>query len=133
MSFLHRITMAALVALLTLPAVSFAQTTAPAKLVSGTWTGAITTPGNPTPTDIEYEVVYKEDALAITLVVAGRERFPLEDIEVSDGKISFSFRPGPHVVCVLKHGEAAYAGECTDGEGGVAPLTMVPPVAEPKK
>jgi hypothetical protein len=126
-----RILTAALFALLALPLNSSAQSAAPVKLAAGTWTGTVITPGNQDPTNVTFEVGYKGDTLQVALVVGEHGTFDLKELEVTETKISFSFTPGPKVVCVLKPQESGYAGECLDDQGGVAPLTMVPP-AKPK-
>src|SRR5688572_1901161 len=133
MHFQRRIFTVALFALLALPVAASAQTTTPARLAAGTWTGTITTPGNQDPTNITYEVDYKADALAIALVVGEHGTFPLNEIEVVDAKLKFSFTPGPKVSCVLDANDTGYAGSCSDDEGNVVPLTMVAPVKEAKK
>jgi hypothetical protein len=124
--------MAALFALFAFPVVAFAQSAAPARLAVGTWTGKIVTPGNHEPTDLTYEVEYKADSLAITMVAGQEGKFTLNEIVVSDTRITFSFTPGPKVKCVLNSKTTGYAGECVDDDGNVVPLTMVPPAREPK-
>ena len=132
MYFPRRYFSAALFALLALPVAASAQTAAPAKLVTGTWTGKITTPGNPDPTDITFEVTYKADTLSIDLVAGEHGKFALNDIKLSDKKLTFFFTPGPKVVCELNVKEAGYAGDCKDDDGAIVPLTMLPP-AKPAK
>lgn len=132
MYFSRRILTAALFAL-ALPVAASAQTAASAaKLVTGTWKGWITTPGNQTPTDITFEVEYKADSLAITLVAGEHGKFPLNEIQVTDKKLSFFFTPGPKVTCVLDQKDTGYAGDCTDTEGNVVPLQMLPPAKDQK-
>jgi hypothetical protein len=128
----RRIFTTALFGLLALPVVASAQAAPQAKLAPGIWTGTIITPGNQDATNITYSVEYKADTLAITLGVGEHGTFALNEIEVSDTKLKFSFVPGPKVVCVLDSNETGYAGNCTDDEGGVAPLTMVMPAKEAK-
>lgn len=131
---LRRIIPAALFALVALPLGASAQTAAPAKLATGTWTGTITTPGNNEPTDLTYNVEYKADALAITMGVGANNehgKFPLSDIKLFNGALTFSFTPGPKVLCDLKAKDAGYEGSCKDDQGNVVPLTMMPPVKKP--
>jgi hypothetical protein len=131
---LRKIIPAAFFALVALPMAASAQTAAPAKLTAGTWTGTIITPGNNDPTDLSYVVEYKADALAITLVAGANGehgRFPLNDIKVSTSEITFSFTPGPKVLCDLKSKDAGYEGNCKDDDGNVVPLTMLPPAKKP--
>jgi hypothetical protein len=52
----------------------------------------------------------------------------LRDIEVSDDGIVFTWEPGPEVHCQLNlQNDETYAGECTDENGGMGNMTMVPP------
>jgi hypothetical protein len=132
MDFPRRILTAALFALLALPLAASAQTAAPVKLAVGTWTGTVTPPNEPQPMNITYEVSYKADTLAITLVAGDHGSFPLNELEVTDTKISFSFTPGPKVVCALAAKDGGYAGDCTDDGGNVVPMTMTPPAKDPK-
>ena len=132
MHFQRRIFTAALFALLALPVGASAQTATPVKLAAGTWTGTIVTPGNQDPTNLTYEVEYKADTLAIAMVVGEHGTFPLNEIEVADTKLKFSFTPGPKVLCVLNANDTGYAGNCSDEEGNVVPLTMVAPAKQAK-
>ena len=131
MVFPRRILAAALFAL-ALPLAASAQSAAPAKLAVGTWTGSVTPPNEPEPQNITFEVSYKADTLAITLVAGDHGSFPLNDIQVTDSKISFSFTPGPKVVCALETKGIGYAGDCKDDEGNIVPMSMAPPAKEQK-
>ena len=132
MLYPRRILTAAVFAL-ALPLAASAQTApaTPAKLVPGIWTGTIVTPGNTNETELTYEVEYKADALAITMVVGEHGKFPLSDIKVSSTDIAFSFTPGPKVLCSLNSKENGFAGTCKDDQGNVVPLTMLPPAKKP--
>ena len=127
-----RILMTAAFGFLALPVAASAQSAAPAKLAVGTWTGTIITPGNQEADNITYEVEYQADTLAITLVAGDHGKFALNEIKLADSKLSFSFVPGPKVVCALNWKDTAYIGECKDDDGAIVPLTMTPP-AKPAK
>jgi hypothetical protein len=131
MLFPRRILTAALFAL-ALPLAASAQTATPVKLAAGTWTGTVTPPNEPGPMNITYEVSYKADTLGITLMAGDHGTFVLNEVAVTDTKISFSFMPGPKVVCALTLKDASYAGDCTDDDGNVVPMTMTPPAKDPK-
>jgi hypothetical protein len=130
MQVTRRIFAAALFALV-LPVTASAQSAPAAKLATGTWSGSIRTPGNPEPTYLTYEVEYKADTLAITMVVPEEGKFPLEEINFADQKLAFSFVAGPKVSCVLAPRDTGFDGNCTDEEGNNAPITMRPPAQEP--
>lgn len=123
----RRIITAALFALLMLPLAASAQSAAP-KLTAGTWTGAILTPGNDVPTDLTYEVEYNADALAITMVINDEIHFALNEIDVTDEKLSFTFTAEERkALCVLSLKKNGYEGVCNVEDGSVVPLTMSPP------
>lgn len=126
MAFPRRILVLALFGLIAIPAAAAAQDAAPVKLVAGTWTGTVIPPDGAT--DVTYEVSYSGDTLNIVLVAGQHGRFPLHELAVTATKISFSFTPGPRVVCALTADDkGAYSGDCTDDGGLVVPMTMVPP------
>ena len=117
-----------------LPAMASAQTTpapAAAKLDVGKGTGTVTTPDGQT-VDVSYDVTMKSDTTLLTINAGQFGSFPAGDLKVEPAKLSFSFTPGPHVVCVLnKKDDGTFAGNCTDDGGGApAQMTMVPPKKE---
>ena len=130
MSFPRRILAIALFAI-ALPMTATAQDAPPAKLVTGTWTGVVTPPDGSV--EVTYEVSYKGDTLTIVLTAGGHGIFTLNDVEHTATKLSFTFTPGPTVVCALKpNAEGGYAGDCTDDGGLAVPMTMVPPAKDAK-
>ena len=96
-------------------------------LVSGTWTGTIEPPDGMV-VDVEYEV--DGDTPAITMSAMG-ESIMLDDIEVTDEAIHFTFNIGVYVVCELPlRDDGGYEGECVGDDGDSGWLTMVPPDGE---
>lgn len=118
--------------LLSIPAVASAQQSAPAKLEVGAWTGTVTPPDGMT-TSVTYDVAYAGDTLRITIRAGEHGTFDTSDVKLEADKLSFSFRPGPLVKCVLTRKEAGFAGTCTDEEGGIANMDLSPPKKEPAK
>lgn len=112
-----------------LPALASAQTAAaaPAKIDIGHWTGTVTTPDGQT-VEVSYEVTAKSDTTLITINAGQFGSFPAAGLKIEAAKITFSFTPGPQVLCVLnKKDDGSFAGECTDDGGAPAQMTMVPP------
>jgi hypothetical protein len=131
MSFPRRILVIALCAVALVPVTAAAQDAPPAKLVTGTWTGVVTPPDGSV--DVTYEVSYKGDTLSIVMTAGPHGKFPLNAVEHTATKLSFTFTPGPTVVCALKpNAEGGYAGDCTDDGGLAVPMTMVPPAKDAK-
>lgn len=131
MSFPRSILAIALFAIATVPMTATAQDAPPAKLVTGTWTGVVTPPDGAV--EVTYDVSYKGDTLAIVMTAGPHGKFPLNDVEHTAAKLSFTFTPGPTVVCALKPNAAGgYAGDCTDDGGLAVPMTMIPPAKDGK-
>lgn len=131
MSFPRRILAIALFAIAVAPMTAAAQDAPPAKLVTGTWTGVVTPPDGAV--EVTYDVSYKGDTLTIVMTAGPHGTFPLNAVEHTATKLSFTFTPGPTVVCALKpNTEGGYAGDCTDDSGLAVPMTMVPPAKEVK-
>jgi hypothetical protein len=100
-----------------------------AKLEIGKWSGIVTPPdGNVVP--VIYDVTYAADTLRITINADSHGTFPVYEATFDGAKLSFKFRPGPEVVCVLDKKEVKYIGSCTDEGGGVALIEMSPPKKE---
>ena len=116
----HRI----LIGLLTLamPASLAAQ-----KLTTGTWTGTITPPSNPT-MDATFDVRMSGDTTKITMKTGPREMV-VSDVKVEAKRLLFSFAPGPIVVqcTLLLRDDKSYSGDCLDPQGGKGVITMKPP------
>ncbi|HSL69768.1 MAG TPA: hypothetical protein VK864_05970, partial [Longimicrobiales bacterium] len=54
--------------------------------------------------------------------------FTFNEVKLADNKLTFSFQPGVLVKCALtRRADGAFEGQCTDAEGGVAQMLMVPP------
>ncbi len=102
-----------------------AQQPAP-KLEIGEWTGTVIDPsGNAT--DVTYSISYAGDTLKIKINAGQHGSFDTWDATVEADKISFKFRPGPEVSCVLNKKEEAYSGTCTADDGSVASMDLAPP------
>lgn len=103
------------------------------ELATGTWTGTVTPPDDPT-LEVQYEVSYDEEgALAITLLppagIGAPPSIPLRDVALEDGSLTFSWNPGGTALdCeLLLLEDGSFEGECVDDEGVPGFLTMVPP------
>lgn len=126
---------AAALACLTLSAVPQAARAqnAPAKLATGAWTGTVSPPGEPT-LSITYDVSYAGDTLQIRINAGEHGQFTVRELSHTATRISFSFTPGPDVVCALDlNDEGVYAGDCTDDGGTPVAMTMTPPAAKASK
>lgn len=130
MSFTSRAFAIAFFVIAASPLAAHAQDAGPARLAAGIWTGTVAPP-NEGSVDVAFDVSYKGDTLGIVLVAGEHGQFTLNELEFTGTKLSFSFTPGPVVICVLTPAETGgYAGECTDDGGTVVPMTMVPPAKE---
>jgi hypothetical protein len=119
---------AVLAGVLTFTASASAQQTPP-KLEIGQWTGKVTPPEGGT-VDVLYDVAYAGDTLKITIRAAEHGTFATTEVKLEGTKLSFKFRPGPEVVCVLEKKEAIFAGVCTEDNGETATMEMSPPKKE---
>lgn len=104
------------------------------ELETGTWTGTVTPPDDPT-FEVEYEVSYDEGgALAITLIppagVDAPPSIPFRDAVLEDGALTFSWTAGSTgLTCeLLLLEDGSFEGECVDEDGVPGHLTMVPPM-----
>lgn len=123
----YKILPLAAVALLAVVNSASAQQTAPAtRLEVGEWSGTVTDPGGQT-VDVLYDVAYAGDTLKIKIKAAEHGTFDTWETRHEAGKISFKFRPGPEVVCVLEKKELIYSGACTADDGSVATMQLAPP------
>jgi hypothetical protein len=131
MRLMSRVLAAATAILLALPLAASAQTTAGAPtLVSGKWTGTVTPPDGQL-VEVMFDVATLNDTLQITIDAGQHGQFKAEEIKLDSASLSFSFTPGPRVVCVLaKKADGTYGGDCTDDGGTPVPMTMVPPKTE---
>ena len=112
----------ALAALSAAPAAVAAQ-----KMEAGKWTGRVLPPGGQN-TDVTYDVTVKGDTIGITLSAGEHGTFTATEVKLADTKLTFTFQPGVLVKCALaRRGDGAFEGECTDEEGGVAQMLMMPP------
>jgi hypothetical protein len=108
------------------PAVAAAQ-----KLEAGTWTGTVAPPDGGA-LEVTYEVKVAGDTVAITIVAAGQGSFAFNDVKVANGKLTFTWAPGPTLKCELALREdKSWAGPCTDPGGSTGQLTMIPPKKDP--
>jgi hypothetical protein len=96
-------------------------------LKSGTWTGTVVPPEGDI-TSVTFEVTVNPGSLAIVIHAGEHGNFETKEARYADGKITFTFEPGPVVACTLTRDDAGvFKGSCLDDEGGEAKLTMVPP------
>ena len=119
----------AVAAMLMLPGAVSAQTAPAAKaaIPVGKWTGTVTPPEAET-TPVTFDVTSSNDTIAIQIDAGGHGSFAASEIEFAGTRLVFSFQPGPKVLCVLnKQDDGSFAGECTEGAGAAAQITMVPP------
>ena len=116
----------AAVALLTFSASASAQQAAAPKLETGAWTGKVVSPDGQT-TDVVYDVAYAGDTLKITIKAGDHGTFDTWDNKFEADKLSFKFRPGPEVVCVLNKLEKSFSGTCTAEDGSAASMDLSPP------
>lgn len=117
------------VAMLASAAAAAAQQPAAEKMQVGEWTGQVTPPGAET-TIVTYDVAYAGDTLKITIRAGEHGTFPTTDVKLEGNQLSFRFRPGPEVVCVLKKQMESYAGTCTADDGMAATMDLSPPKKE---
>lgn len=115
-------------AMFTITGSAAAQQAAP-KLETGLWTGTIVPPEGE-PATVTYEVSYAGDTLNIKIKAGEHGSFDTWEAKAEEGKISFKFRPGPEVVCVLKKVEKSYSGMCTADDGSTATMDLSPPKKE---
>jgi hypothetical protein len=116
-------------ALLTFSASASAQQAAPAKLQIGAWSGKVTQPDGQS-VDVKYDISYAGDTLKIKINAAEHGSFDTWDAKVEADKLSFKFRPGPEVSCVLNKLEKSYSGTCTAEDGSAATMDLSPPKKE---
>jgi hypothetical protein len=118
-------------ALLTFSASASAQQAAP-KLEIGAWTGTVISPSGES-TSVTYDIAYAGDSLKIKIKAGDHGEFEAWDAKIEAGKLSFKFRPGPEVVCVLNKLEKSYSGTCTAEDGSAATMDLSPPKKEGEK
>ncbi|MGH7460331.1 MAG: hypothetical protein ACREMA_04795 [Longimicrobiales bacterium] len=98
------------------------------KLEPGKWTGSVTSPGEQTAMPVTFDVTLKGDTIGITVSAGEHGSFTFSEVKLADNTLTFWFSPGPRVDCKLARREdGAFAGACTDTQGGVATMVMVPP------
>lgn len=96
---------------------------------SGTWTGSVTPPQGET-TLVTFDVVSSGDSLSIVIHAGEHGDFPAGAERYADGKLTFTFEPGPVVTCTLtRNAEGGFAGGCVEPTGEEAKMTMVPPTS----
>lgn len=120
----------AVLALVALTTTAAEAQDAPARLVTGKWTGTVTPPGD-AQVNISIEVTSKNDAIAMKLDLGGHGIYKAEGIRLETNRLVFSFTPGPTVVCILnKKDDGSFAGECADDGGDAAQMVIMPPKKE---
>jgi hypothetical protein len=98
-------------------------------LKSGTWTGAVTPPGG-APTLVTYDIATSGDSLSIVIHAGEHGDFSAGQERYADGKLTFTFEPGPVVSCTLTTtADGGFSGSCFEPTGGEAKITMVPPTS----
>jgi hypothetical protein len=96
-------------------------------LADGTWTGKGVDPGGDE-FPLSFEVSHSGDSLQIAMVGPDGERMPLTRIRFEEGKLLFTWEPGPRIDCTLSPVEGGgFSGPCTDEDGGTGIITMTPP------
>jgi len=101
-----------------------------AQMKAGAWTGTVTPPDNPA-VDATFDVRVSGDSTHITIKVEFGD-FPAHDVKVLDDRVTFTFEPGVPVNCVLMLQENGnYSGDCTDPNGEIGVIVMVPPEGTP--
>lgn len=104
---------------------------ASAQMKAGAWTGTVTPPDNPV-VDATFDVRVSGDTTHITIKVEFGD-FPAHDVKVLDDRVTFTFEPGVPVNCVLMLQENGnYSGDCTDPNGEIGVIVMVPPEGTPE-
>jgi len=97
------------------------------ELESGTWTGSVFLPDGQL-FDVTYEVVSDTDSLSIDIAAPAFGKLPFSDIEVTESELTFEFRPGPLVFCVLEWTSGgSYEGTCAPDGEEEAQMIMSPP------
>lgn len=98
------------------------------RLESGTWSGTVTPPGEAA-VPVTYAVRQTTDSLSITITANGIGSFPLRNVKIADGKMTFDWSPGDAFAsCQLTRREdGSWGGACQDNNGGMGAMTMVPP------
>ena len=119
-------------ALLASAGAATAQQPAAAKLQVGEWTGQVTPPGAET-TNVTYDIAYAGDTLKITIRAGEHGTFATTDVKFEGSELTFRFRPGPEVTCVLKKQMESFAGVCTGDDGMAATMDLSPPKKEAAK
>ena len=105
------------------------------RLDSGRWTGTVVVPEAPgVVMPVAVDVRGAGDSLALTLFYEQMPGIPirLNAVKLSADRLTFSFTPpGAVVNCALARQEnGSWAGDCVDGNGATARLTMNPPKRE---
>lgn len=128
----YQVLAVAAAALLAFSSSASAQGATAVKLETGAWTGQVTPPDGQTVTVI-YDVAYAGDTLKIAIRAGDHGTFSTSDVKLDADKLSFRFRPGIEVVCVLDKKDTSYAGVCTGEDGSTATMDLSPPKKEPTK
>lgn len=122
----HKLLPLVAAAILAVAGTANAQQQPAPKLEVGEWTGTVIDPsGNAV--DVTYSISYAGDTLKIRIDAGQHGSFDTWDTKVEADKVSFKFRPGPEVLCVLNKKEAAYSGTCTANDGSAASIDLAPP------
>lgn len=118
-------TLATAVALALFLAPVLASSTAAQELESGTWTGTLEPPEGGEMA-VSFEVTGGAEP---SITMAGQGQFlVLENIELTDDALHFTFDMGTFIVCeLLVSDEGGFAGECVGDDGESGFITMVPP------
>lgn len=97
-----------------------------AELATGEWSATVTPPmGQATPATLT--VGEADGQLQISLAVMGMN-FAFRDIVLTDVGLSFTWTPGVDVQCELElQDDASFDGPCTDTNGGMGRIRMMPP------
>jgi hypothetical protein len=118
--------LAAAVLLVAASSVHAQEAAPPAKLEVGEWTGTIIPPGGE-PAAVIYDVSYAGDTLKIKIRAGEHGTFDTWEAKAEANKLTFKFRPGPEILCVLEKKELSYVGQCTADDGSAASIDLAPP------
>ncbi|MGE0353240.1 MAG: hypothetical protein AB7I33_09935 [Gemmatimonadales bacterium] len=95
----------------------------------GTWTGTVIPPDGD-PVAVTFDVAMTGDTLKVTMHVPEAPSFEFSKIRFEEGKLLFSWMPGPEVRCTLVPADdGSYSGDCIDDTGESGTMSMVPPEA----
>ena len=99
-------------------------------LKDGAWTGKAIDPQGQS-YDLAYTVSHRDSVISIMLDVPGEGSFPLNDVALQEGTLTFAIHTGGALLrCVLAQQDSGgFEGECVDEDGDAGFVTMMPPAS----